>query len=582
MNGLFAHPLTRRFALGAALLLMVAGVGVILFTNQRYRAEQRADAGTQAAVVAASTVAALDFGDRQSAAEYLTALSANPRVVRAELRDRAGALFVAYARSGVSAGELTASGSAPVLRNGETIGRVTLMVSLDPWWRRLSRYSLIVLLGISTALVVAVLAMGQAALARANDHLSQRAAALADANAALATEIAERGRAEEELRQAQKMQALGQLTGGIAHDFNNLLTVVRGTADLLRRPGLAEARRIRYAESIAQTAERAAQLTSQLLAFSRRQPLQPKVIDLNARLQGMLLMFTRLLGQHYEVTTDFDPELCHVEVDPAQLEVAVLNLVVNARDAMGEGGALSIATSRWPREDLGDHEASADDGPGFAAISITDSGIGMDAETVARAMEPFFTTKTVGKGTGLGLSQVYGFAVQSGGALDIDSVPGRGTTVRLRLPCTKLPVEPSMQSGVVDNGWRGRILFVEDNADVAAFSQTLLEELGHKVLYAQTAEAALELTERGAPFDLVFSDIVMPGMSGFDLAEQVQRLRPGTPILLATGYSERLNGEGSAGLPILAKPYSLDELATAIARAIGANPDSTPSANPEL
>ncbi|MEO7689676.1 MAG: ATP-binding protein [Sphingomonas sp.] len=549
-------------------------------TNQRYRFEQQADAETQAAVVAASTVAALDFGDRQSAAEYLSALSANPRVVRAELRDRAGTLFVAYQRPGVSAGEATTSGSAPVLRDGEAIGRVTLMETLDPWWRRLSRYSLIVLLGICTALVVAVLAMGQAALARANDHLSQRATALADANAALATEIAERARAEEELRQAQKMQALGQLTGGIAHDFNNLLTVVRGTADLLRRPGLAEARRIRYAESIAQTAERATQLTSQLLAFSRRQPLQPKVIDLNTRLQGMLMMFTRVLGHHYEVTTDFDPDLCHVKVDPTQLQVAVLNLVVNARDAMGEGGSLSIATSRWPGKGEDEPEDPAQDRPAFAAISITDNGIGMDAETVARATEPFFTTKTVGKGTGLGLSQVYGFAVQSGGTLEIDSVPGQGTTMRLTLPCTDLPVEACVESGVVDNGWRGQILFVEDNVEVAAFSRTLLEELGHGVLYAQSAEAALELTERGAHFDFVFSDIVMPGMSGFDLAEQIQRLRPGIPILLATGYSDRLNDQGSAGLPILTKPYSLDELATAISKAAGENPDSTPGAKP--
>jgi signal transduction histidine kinase len=554
-----------RLAIGTALVLLLLGLGMILFSNARYRVEQAADAHTQAAVIAASTVAALDFGDRDSAREYLSALAANPRVVHAALYDRAGKLFVGYDRAGAGRGEAVTSGTAPVLRGAERIGSVTLVEAVDPWWRRLSRYSIIILLMLMAGLVVTVMALGQAALRGANDALSQRAAALADANSALQHEMEERARAEEDLRQAQKMQALGQLTGGIAHDFNNLLTVVRGTADLLRRPGLAEARRIRYAESIAQTAERAAQLTSQLLAFSRRQPLQPKVVDLNARLTGMLLMFSRILGPHYEVTTDLEPDLCNVEVDPTQLEVAILNIVVNARDAMAEGGALTITTTRWPRDDAAG--SGVDDGPGFAAISIIDSGVGMDADTAARAMEPFFTTKTVGKGTGLGLSQVYGFAKQSGGELTIDSAPGRGTTVRLTVPCCARPVEAGESPAAQADGWRGRILFVEDNADVAAFAHTLLEELGHQVLYAQSAEAALELTVRGAPYDLVFSDVVMPGMSGFDLAEELRRLRPEVPILLTTGYSDRLNDEGPNGLPVLCKPYSLDQLATAISEA---------------
>ncbi|MDB5675020.1 MAG: response regulator [Sphingomonas bacterium] len=559
-----------RLASLAALTMLLLGVGLILFSNQRYHMEQAAEAHTQAAVVAASTVAALDFGDRDSAREYINALAANPRVVHAALYDSKGKLFVGYDRAGAGRGEALTSGTAPVLRDGEKIGSVTLTEAVDPWWRRVSRYSIIVLLMLMAGLVVTVMALGQAALHRANAALSQRAGALADANSALHHEMEERVRAEEDLRQAQKMQALGQLTGGIAHDFNNLLTVVRGTADLLRRPGLAEARRIRYAESIAQTAERAAQLTSQLLAFSRRQPLQPKVVDLNARLTGMLLMFSRILGPHYEVTTDLDPDLCNVEVDPTQLEVAILNIVVNARDAMAEGGALTIATTRWPPEGAPDSDAvGREQGAGLAAISITDSGMGMDAETVARAMEPFFTTKTVGKGTGLGLSQVYGFAKQSGGELMIDSVPGRGTTVRLTLPCCTRPIEAGTAATGMNDGWRGRILFVEDNADVAAFAHTLLEELGHQVLYAQSAEAALELAVRGAPFDLVFSDVVMPGMSGFDLAEELRRLRPDVPILLTTGYSDRLNDEGPGGFPVLCKPYSLDQLATAISEARG-------------
>ena len=561
------RPLGPRLAIIAALAMMIVGVGTILYSNQRYRADQAAELHTQAAVIAASTVAAVDFGDRDSAHDYLSALAANPRVMRAALYDRAGKLFVGYARAGSAAEATVATGTAPVMRGRERIGSVTLTEAVDPWWRRLSRYAIIVVLVVMAGLVITVMALGQAALHRANAALSQRAAALADSHDALEREMEERARAEEDLRQAQKMQALGQLTGGIAHDFNNLLTVVRGTADLLRRPGLAEARRIRYAESIAQTAERAAQLTSQLLAFSRRQPLQPKVVDLNTRLTGMLLMFSRILGAHYEVTTDLDPDLCNIEVDPTQLEVAILNIVVNARDAMGEGGALTIATKRWPRDGMPGSDADGGEDAGFAAISITDSGVGMDADTAARAMEPFFTTKTVGKGTGLGLSQVYGFAKQSGGELTIDSVPGRGTTVRLTLPCCSRPVEAGTPAAGPTDDWRGRILFVEDNADVAAFARTLLEELGHQVLYAPSAEAALELAVRDAPFDLVFSDVVMPGMSGFDLAEELRRLRPGVPILLTTGYSERLNDEGPAGLPVLRKPYSLDQLATAISEA---------------
>jgi signal transduction histidine kinase len=564
------RPFGPRLAIVAALVMLLLGVGMILFSNQRYRVEQAAEAHTQAAVIAASTVAALDFGDHDSAREYLSALAANPRVVHAALYDSAGKLFVGYDRAGAGRGEAVASGTAPVLRGGDKIGSVLLTEAVDPWWRRLSRYSIIVLLMLMAGLVVTVMALGQAALHRANAALSQRAAALADANGALEREMEERVRAEEDLRQAQKMQALGQLTGGIAHDFNNLLTVVRGTADLLRRPGLAEARRIRYAESIAQTAERAAQLTSQLLAFSRRQPLQPKVVDLNARLTGMLLMFSRILGPQYELTTDLDPDLCNVEIDPTQLEVAILNIVVNARDAMAEGGALTIATTRWPRDDTpGCMAGEGTEGAGFAAISITDSGTGMDADTVARAMEPFFTTKTVGKGTGLGLSQVYGFAKQSGGELTIDSATGCGTTVRLTLPCCARPIEAGVPAAGPVDDWRGRILFVEDNADVAAFAHTLLEELGHQVLYAQSGEAALELAVRGAPFDLVFSDVVMPGMSGFDLAEELRRLRPEVPILLTTGYSDRLNDEGPRGLPVLSKPYSLDQLATALSQARG-------------
>src|SRR3569623_1539169 len=440
-------PLGPRVALGLALMLLVLGVGVILFSDHQYRLDQQQQIETQARVVASGIVAPLDFDDVASAQDYLSALSADPRVADATVRDRAGRSFVTYRRPKTGMLTTTAAATVPVLRGLERLGSVTLVEPLDPLWRRLTRYSVLILLTVMAGLLVMVFAIGQAALHRANAALSQRARALGEANDALEREMEDRARAEEQLRQAQKMQALGQLTGGIAHDFNNLLTVVRGTADLLRQPGLAEARRMRYAESIAQVAERAAQLTSQLLAFSRRQPLHPEVVDLNARLQGMLLMFERLLGAQYSVDTSFDPGICPVEVDPTQLEVAILNIVVNARDAMVDGGKLTVTTGPWPPEaGDGDHN--------FSALSVSDDGTGMDAETLARAMEPFFTTKIVGKGTGLGLSQVYGFATQSGGEVIIDSEVGRGATVRLILPCTTNELMVEIVSEIVPAaGW---------------------------------------------------------------------------------------------------------------------------------
>ncbi|MGN6820601.1 MAG: CHASE sensor domain-containing protein [Sphingomonas sp.] len=329
------RPVVLSVAVGAALLLLALGLGIVLFSDYRYRDEQRQEADTQAKVVAASIVAPLDFQDRQSAQEYLVALRANSRVARAVVRDRQGKVFVAYDRGEIRRATDATRVTVPVLRGSETIGSVTLTETIDPLWRRLARYSFILLLIAVAGLLIGVFALGQAALHRANAALSQRADALGEAYEALEREIEERASAEEQLRQSQKMQALGQLTGGIAHDFNNLLTGMRGTADLLRRPDLPEARRIRYAESIAQTADRAAQLTSQLLAFSRRQPLQPKVIDLNAQIDGMRLMIERVFGAHYTVRTEFHEGLCAVEIDPTQLEVAILNIVVNARDANG-------------------------------------------------------------------------------------------------------------------------------------------------------------------------------------------------------------------------------------------------------
>ncbi|HKR25779.1 MAG TPA: response regulator, partial [Allosphingosinicella sp.] len=438
---------------------------------------------------------------------------------------------------------------------GERIGTVVLTTDPEPLSRRLSRYLVIGLLLLLAAMVVAVLGLGQAALRRANRELEERADELVLANAELKIQVVERNKAEDQLRQAHKMQALGQLTGGIAHDFNNLLTVIQGSADMLRRPGIEEAKRIRFAEAVVQASGKAAALTGQLLAFARRQPLQPEVIDVNALIRGMTDLVDRTLGERIKVSTELADEACQVEADRAQLESALLNIAVNARDAMPDGGTLAIRTE--PFEDP--------DGGAMIALSVSDSGGGMDEDTLNRAFEPFFTTKMTGKGTGLGLSQVYGFASQSGGDVRIASVVGMGTTVTILLPCSGAArqAETGEQPGRPTRGRTGRILLVEDNDEVGEFAEALLADMGHAVRRARSGEQALRLAQAES-FDAVFTDVVMPGMSGLELASRLAALRPGLPIILTTGYSDEIAKSGAGGRPVILKPYRPETLAAAI------------------
>ncbi|HWT11529.1 MAG TPA: ATP-binding protein, partial [Allosphingosinicella sp.] len=338
------------------------------------------------------------------------------------------------------------------------------------------------------------------------------------------------------------------------------LTVIQGSADMLRRPELADGKRVRFAEAIVQASARAAALTGQLLAFARRQPLQPEVIDVNDLIRGMTDLLDRTLGERIRVRTRLAPSACAVEVDRAQLESALLNVAVNARDAMPEGGDLTIETA--PHQDA---RAGT-----MVAVTIADTGSGMDEDTLSRAIEPFFTTKSPGKGTGLGLSQVYGFATQSGGDVRIVSTPGSGTTVTLLLPCSAsaLQGEDDETSGSFVTVRAGRILLVEDNVEVGEFAETLLSELGHRVAWAQSGEQALELARR-QPFDAVFSDVVMPGMSGLDLADALARLKPELPVILTTGYSDEIAAAGARGRPVILKPYRLETIAAALDQVLG-------------
>ncbi|MET3713679.1 PAS domain S-box-containing protein [Sphingomonas trueperi] len=362
-------------------------------------------------------------------------------------------------------------------------------------------------------------------------------------------------RTQEALLQSQKLQALGELAGGIAHDFNNLMTVMRGSADfLLKQPDLPSEKRIRYLNVMLETAERATSLTSQLLAFARRQPLEPEVIDLSVRLDAMGEMLQRTLGSVYELTLDLAPGLWTVEVDPAGLEAALLNAVLNARDAMPSGGQITISTRNSTR----------DEGDGVL-LAIQDTGEGIAPETLKRVFEPFFTTKATGKGTGLGLSQIHGYAVQSGGSARITSEVGQGTRVELWIPRTlkehAREAAPEAQMKLPDGL---RVLLVEDSEHVRYFAHQLLDDLGCCVLDAENGREALALLQEHE-VDLVFSDIVMPVMSGLELAAEVKRSHSHVPVLLASGYSSKqFIPRDEREFPILRKPYKLGTLAASI------------------
>ncbi|WP_169742858.1 PAS domain S-box protein [Muricoccus aerilatus] len=368
---------------------------------------------------------------------------------------------------------------------------------------------------------------------------------------------------EEALRQSQKLEAVGQLTGGVAHDFNNLLTVIRSSAGLLRRSNLPEERRRRYVEAIAETAERAAKLTGQLLAFARRQPLRPEVFVVGDRVRSVVELVRPLVGAPVTIETSIECEGRAVEADPNQFETALVNLAVNARDAMESGGHLRLRT--WLACGVPPTRGHAGTRGSFVAVSVSDTGVGIEPELLGRIFEPFFTTKEAGKGTGLGLSQVYGFAKQSGGELHVESEVGRGSTFTLYLPQAEgkpvvAPMQPAEGADAPADG-RRNVLLVEDNTQVGEFARQMLEDLGYVPSWAPNAKAALELLEGDASrFDVVFSDVVMPGMNGIELGKEIRRRWPNLPVVLTSGYSHVLANDGAQGFELLNKPYSAEEL----------------------
>jgi signal transduction histidine kinase/ActR/RegA family two-component response regulator len=403
------------------------------------------------------------------------------------------------------------------------------------------------------------------------------------------TAQAELAAAQEQLRQAQKMEAVGQLTGGVAHDFNNLLQVVMGSLELLRRrlPPDADERTRRPLQSAAEAAKRGAVLTARLLAFSRRQTLDPKPVEANKLLAGMSDLLRRSLGEAVRIETVLAGGLWRTCADPNQLENAILNLAVNARDAMpAEGGRLTIETANAHLDERYAREAGVPEGQ-YVLIAVTDTGSGMSAEVASRAFEPFFTTKEVGQGTGLGLSQVYGFVRQSGGHVKIYSEPGEGTTVKLYLPRLRevAGAETAEAAAAGAAGARdGRrpplpegagetVLVVEDDEGVRRFTTEALRDLGYRVLEADGAPAALRLLDaHGAGVDLLFIDVVMPDMNGRRLADEARRRRPDLKVLFTTGYSRNAiihNGVLDAGVQLIGKPFTVEDLAEKVRAALG-------------
>ena len=401
-------------------------------------------------------------------------------------------------------------------------------------------------------------------------QVAARTAELEAANQRLRDEIAGRAKAEEQLRQSQKMEAVGRLTGGIAHDFNNLLTIIIGSLDLLRRRNI-EYRNRRLLENAMEGATRAATLTSRLLAFSRQQPLAPQPLDVNRLVAGMSDLLHRTLGEVVRVETVLAGGLWQTHADPNQLENALLNLAVNARDAMADaepgGGRLTIETANAYLDEAYTAQHAELHAGQYVMIAVSDTGTGMEPDVVARVFEPFFTTKPLGQGTGLGLSQVHGFVKQSGGHVVIYTERGQGTTVKIYLPRFTAPTsteplpEPARPAQPSRTG--ETVLLVEDEQGVRRFSSEALHELGYTVLEADGAVSALRLLDAHPEIALLFTDVVLPDMNGRKLAEEATRRRPGLPVLFTTGYTRNAivhNGQLDAGVDLIGKPFTVEAL----------------------
>jgi PAS domain S-box-containing protein len=405
------------------------------------------------------------------------------------------------------------------------------------------------------------LAAERTALAELTANLEQR---VEQRTADLMKEVAAREKAQEQLRQAQKMETIGQLTGGVAHDFNNLLMAVMGNLGLLRKRLPNDPRLHRLVDGALQGAERGASLTQRLLAFARQQDLRAVPVDLRALISGMSNLLERSLGPRVALRLDIPEGLPPARIDANQLELAILNLAINARDAMPDGGSIEIKVA--------EHQVKKDATlkPGtYLRLSVTDTGSGMTPEILKRAIEPFFSSKPLGKGTGLGLSMVHGLVVQLGGTLQLLSAVGKGTTATMMLPVATAAPEAEIPAAPAQKIKRSAvILFVDDDPLIAMSTTEMLEDLGHRVIGANSGLHALDILRSKQPLDLMMTDHAMPGMTGIELAAASREVRPSLPVLLATGYAELPDGT-QVDLPRLAKPYHQDQLRDRLDQLLG-------------
>jgi signal transduction histidine kinase/CheY-like chemotaxis protein len=570
-------------AAGGVLLLVLAGAVMIMYNEQAYKEAKTQQVQAQSRILASTVSAALAFDDRKAAQEYVNALAVDPQTQVAAVYDARGTLFAGYSRSpGRQAPTAIRDGTpvdsdqlvvtVPVRQANTTLGTVYLQTAIDPISRRFERYGILALLVTMAALIFVMLGIAQGRLADANERLRKQGMDLEDANENLRSQIEQRENAEGALRQVQKMEAMGQLTGGIAHDFNNLLQVIIGNLEVLQRRNLvANDDGKRMVASAVRNAERASTLTQRLLAFARRQPLNPKSLDVNRLVNGMSELLHRTLGESIRIETVLTGGIWRVAADANQLENALLNLAVNARDAMETGGKLTIETSNAFLDDA--YARANEIKPGqYVVVAVTDTGTGMPSDVMQKAFEPFFTTKDVGKGSGLGLSQVYGFIKQSEGHAKIYSEPGDGTTIKLYLPRLAVAgegAETAAEVQALPEGSSERlILVVEDDEDVRAHAVAILKELGYSVLEAGDGRSALRTLEAHPEVQLLFTDVGLPGgVNGRQLADDARQRYPELLVLFTTGYARNAivhQGRLDPGVELITKPFTFAALATKV------------------
>ena len=410
----------------------------------------------------------------------------------------------------------------------------------------------------------------RAAEALLERRVEQRTVELESANRQLASQIAERERMEGVLRQAQRLEAVGQLTSGVAHDFNNLLMVVLGNVQQIQRTP-EHPLTPRRLQMIAEAAERGAHLTAQMLAFSRRQRLEPRAVDLNDTVRSMGDLLQSTMGGSVRIEMKLQPDLWTAMIDPTQIELVILNLAINARDAMEVGGTVTVETANVTLGPPG--RAEEPPAGGYVMVAVSDTGSGMSPEVLAKVFEPFFTTKEVGKGSGLGLSQVFGLAKQSGGGVRIDSALGEGASVKVFLPRAAGPPKPVEASPAVEAPSMAkdfRVLLVDDDNAVREVTASILHDLGYGVVEAGSGGAALELLDRETEIDLLLVDFAMPGMNGAEVAREVLARRPGLPILFVTGYADLEALATAGGSGIVRKPFVQEDLAAKLRSVLSA------------